>query len=99
MPYLVSALLGGLLRLIGYLAFKVLFSLGIGFVVYKGLETTIDFVKDYALSSLGSLPGEIVSLMAYMKVGVCINIIFSAMLVRMLINGLQSDTVKRFALK
>jgi len=99
MPALASAILGGLVLLVGTLVGKVLVSLGMGIIIYKGLETTIDFVKDYALSSLGNLPNEILGLIAYMKVGVCINIVFSAMLVRMILNGLQSDTVKRFVMK
>lgn len=99
MPAFAAWLIGAFFSVLATEVGKLLISFAIGIVAYTGIKATATFVKDYALSSLGSMPNEIVSLMAYMKVGVCINIIFSAMLVRMLINGLQSDTVKRFVMK
>lgn len=99
MPAFIAALLGGLISIVGTLIGKALVSLGIGIVVFKGIETTIDWAKESAVQSLFNLPAEITSLLAYMKVGNCINIVFSAMIVRMVLNGLTSDTVKRFIAK
>ncbi|MFT4248017.1 MAG: DUF2523 domain-containing protein [Pseudomonas sp.] len=97
MPYIVAILLQGLLYLVGSMAGRVLVALGIGVVTYTGISTAMTFAKTTALSALANT--EWVAVLGYMKVGVAINIVFSAMLARQVINGLQSDTVKRWVIK
>lgn len=95
MPAFVAALLGGLINIAGYLAGRVLLSLGFGVVVYTGISATLDYVKDQAISSISGLPSDMVQLLAYMKVGECISIITGALAVRMLMNGLSNGSIKR----
>lgn len=99
MPALVAALLGGLINITGSLAGRVLVALGISVVTYTGSSSTLTWLKDQAVTSLSGAPANLVQLMSYMKVGVCISIIFSAILARMLITGLNGETVKRWVLK
>lgn len=99
MHVIIAAIGGMLLTLAGSIAGQVLLALGMGIVTYKGVDVTMDFLKSQAIGAFGALPSDIASLVAFLKVGVCINIIFSAMLVRATLNGLQSGAFKRFVLK
>jgi Protein of unknown function (DUF2523) len=99
MPVLIATLLGGLLRLSGTIAGRVLIALGISVVTYTGLDVSLGWLKAQALASLTGLPAEALGLMAYLKVGVCINIVFSAILARVALNGMTSGTFKRWVLK
>lgn len=90
MPFFVAALLGGLIRIAATLAGRVLLALGFSSITYSGLSVTLDWLKAQALQSIGLLPPDVISLMAYMKVGVAINIVVSAILVRMTLNGLSA---------
>ena len=97
MPWIIAILLQGLLHLVGSMAGRVLVALGIGVITYTGVNATLDFAKAQAVSALAS--SQWVQLLSYMKVGVAINIVFSAIVARALISGVQSDTVKRWVLK
>jgi len=89
MPSLAMALLGGLVNIAGTLAGRVLLALGFGAVTYTGISTTIGWIKTQALNAVSGLPGEMLSLMAYMKVGESISIISSAYGVLLVLRGLS----------
>lgn len=97
MPYLIGALVGAILRAIPYAVAQILISLGISAVTYVGVDMAIDHFKADALSYLHALPPEVLSLVAYMKVGQCLNIVFSAMVARMAYNGMKSGAVKQLS--
>ena len=99
MPAILAALLGGLINIVGTMAGRVLVALGIGVVTYSGMRVTLEWLKTQAVQSVSGLPAELIGLIAYMKVGVCINIIFSAILIRAALNGLTGDKMKRWVLK
>lgn len=77
------------------MAMQVLIALGVSVVTYQGMDTAIAWAKTQAISSFQGLPADMVSLMSYMGVGVSINIIFSAMVMRMTLQGISS-VHKRF---
>lgn len=89
MPALAAWILGGLIQIAATLAGRVLISLGIGAVTYSGISVTLGWLKTQALSSLSGLGSDAVALMAYMKVGESISIIFSALLVHATLAGLS----------
>lgn len=97
MPWIIAVALQGLLHLVGSMAGRVLVALGIGVVTYTGINASLDFAKGQALQALQST--DWVYLLGYLKVGVAINIVFSAILARAIIQGLQGDTVKRWVMK
>jgi hypothetical protein len=90
MPAFVAMLLGGLVQIAGSLAGRVLLSLGFGIAQYAGVSVTLTWLKSQALSSLTGMSAQLVQLLAFMKVGEAISIIFSALLVRLLLNGLSA---------
>lgn len=99
MPILLASLGGILLRLTGSLVGRVLLALGVSVLSFTGLDASLGWLKTQALSSLTGAPAGLVSLLAFLKVGVCINIIFSAILVRAALQGAVNGTYKRWVLK
>lgn len=90
MPIFLAALLGGLSGAAGSLVGRVLVSLGLGFVTFSGINTLIDWAKTSLVSSLTGLPADAVGLLTTMRVGVAISMLFSALLMRLALNGLTS---------
>jgi len=95
MPIFVAAIGGMLINIVATVVGRVLISLGISVFTYKGLEASLDWMKENAVTSVMALSPEIYQMLSMMKVGVCINIITSAILARFTLNGLSSDTFKR----
>jgi hypothetical protein len=91
MPAFVAALLGGLLEISGSLVGSILVQLGIGVVMFTGMDTSLSWLKSQAvgyLQGIGSVSGiSVVGLLTVMKVGVAVNIVFSALLARLSLAG------------
>lgn len=94
MPVIAAALLGGLMNIAGSLVGRVLIALGLSVVTYQGVDTVLGKLKSDAVAALMGLPPELLGILGYMKVGVCISIIASAVAVRMGLSGL-GGVVKR----
>lgn len=99
MPIFIAAIGGMLINIVGTLAGRVLIGLGIAVITYTGMNTTMEFLKTGALGAMSGMGPEVVSLIAFLKVGVCISIITSAIATRVIINGISGDTFKRWVLK
>lgn len=99
MPIFIAAIGGMLLNLVGSLVGRVLVALGIGVVTYTGISASLAFLKQQAIASFFSLPPEVLSIVGAMKVGVAISIVSSALVARMVLNGLTGDTMKRWVYK
>lgn len=99
MPVFIAALLGGLVQAAGTLVGRVLLSLGIGFATFQGIDTTMAWGKSMFLSNLAGLPAVGVQLAGYMKVGVCVSMLMSALVVRLTIQGLSGGTLKKMVQK
>ena len=96
MPIFVSALLGGLINICGTIAGRVLIGLGISVVTYTGLSASIDFLKTSAVSQLGALPAQVLAILSIMKVGQSMSVIMSATAVKLTLDGLTSDTFRKW---
>ncbi len=98
MPAFVAAIGGMLLNVAGSLVFRVLVGLGMSVVTYTGVDTVLEKLKTTTVEAFQGMPVELVALLSYMKVGVAISIIFSAVAVRLALSSMASG-VKRFRLK
>ena len=99
LPVIAAAAIGGLISVTGTIVGRVLIALGVGVVTYTGVQAGIDSLLanlDYAIAGV---PADILGLLGFMRVGEALNIIISAMSARMLLNGLQGDTIKKWVLK
>lgn len=99
MPVFLTSLLGGLIGISGSIAGRVLLALGISVLTYTGTNAALDFLKTQAVSAFSGLPSQVIGMLAVMKVGQCISIIFSAIVARQVQQGLSGDTVKKWVLK
>lgn len=99
MPLLISAIIGALVTAMGTLVGQVLISLGIGYFTYKGVDVAITFARDAALARISALPANAVAIASAMKVGVCLSILTSALVMRMTLKGMKSGVVKRMGVK
>ncbi|MEH0165562.1 DUF2523 domain-containing protein [Roseateles microcysteis] len=96
---LIAALWGGLIQVLGTLVGKVLVSLGIGYAVFSGVDTSITWARDYVISQISAQHAQTVAAASACKVGVCISILTSALVARLTINGLTGGSLKRFKVK
>lgn len=99
MPVFIYALGGMLISVVGTLAGRVLVALGIGVVTYTGMNTALGWIKTQAITSFALLPADVMNIVGMMKVGVCISIVTSAIMARLVLSGLTSDTVKKWVIK
>lgn len=99
MPIWLLALLGGLAWFVGSLVGRVLIALGIGYVSFTGLTGFVGSIKDLVLQNLYSLPPEFVQVMSLVKLDTCISILFSCISVRLVLEGLSSDTITKMVIK
>lgn len=98
-PVIAATLIGGLISVTGTIVGRVLVALGVGVVTYTGVQVGIDSLLSNLDSAVSGVPADILGLLGFMRVGEAMNIIISAMSARMLLNGLQGDTIKKWVLK
>lgn len=96
MPAILAMLGGVLINITGSIVGQVLLSLGIAVATYSGIDFTLDWLKDQAVSNVQLLDPAVVGMLGVLRVGECISIVTSAMLARSVINGVQSGTFKRW---
>lgn len=99
MPIWVASLIGALIEVAGTLVGKVLLSLGIGYAVYSGVDTSLAFAKSQFLSGVAGLPADAIAVAGLLKVGVCVSMLISALTARMTLAGLQGGTIRKFAMR
>ena len=99
LPVIAASLIGGLISVTGTIVGRVLVALGVGVVTYTGVQAGIDSLLANLDSAIAGVPADILGLLGFMRVGQAMNIIISAMSARMLLNGLQGDTIKKWVLK
>jgi len=85
-----QALLGGLVSVAGTLVGKVLLSLGIGFVTYIAVDTTISWATSTFVSGMAGIPLIAYKVAGLLKVGVCVSMMTSALTTRLVMGGLTA---------
>ncbi len=99
MPVIAAIIWGAFLRVIGSAVGQVLIALGIGLVTYGGVSVSLDFMKNSAASALQSLPPQLGGLFGLMKVGECISIISSAVVMKFTLMGLKNGAMSKWGRK
>lgn len=74
---------------------KAAIGLGVGFIAYQGADTLVTQTEDQVFGLIGSLPPLAMQLVGVLKIGTCLKIIFSAMMMRLSIFGLNEGVIKR----
>jgi hypothetical protein len=99
MPFLVSSLVGALVRAVGAFVANILLSLGIGFVTYQGIDLFISAMKSQFITSVNANGALFVSFMGVFQVGTAINMIASAYVARMVIAGISGGSLTKMVTK
>lgn len=99
MPVFIAALLGGLVQAAGTLVGRVLISLGIGYVTYNGLDTSLTWVRLQVAASAGGLPAQALAVLGALRAGSGLSVVLSALAARLVLSGLTSGSIKRMVLK
>lgn len=97
MPAILAALGSLLVRIAGSFAAQMLVGIGVAVVTYTGLDVTLDWLKSQAVTAILGLDPQIVGLLGVMKVGQCISIVTSAIVMRMTLQGFKNGTFKTWA--
>lgn len=92
---LVGWIVAGLASGIGQIVSKALISLGVGYVTYTGMNALVDMNQSQIMTLINALPPTTVALLGVLKVGVCLNIWFSAFVIKLTLWGLSSDSISR----
>lgn len=96
MPRFLASLLGGLLNIAGSFAGQMLIGLGISVVTYSGISVALGWLKDQALQAIHGLPADMVGMLAYLGIGEFLSIVTSAMVARLVLDGMTGGTMKKF---
>ena len=100
MPFIISILVGALLQVVSSFIGRALLALGFGFVEYQGISYLISSVLDQAKSLMGTLGGSVLGEWAgFFRLDVHLSIILSAIGVKVLLNALGGDKVRRLVQK
>jgi hypothetical protein len=99
MPLLIASLLGGLIQACSSIAGRVLVSMGLGYVSFTGVRALVDAVKGDVIAAIGAQGGTVVQLAGVLQVGTCINIMISALIVKLTLMGLTNGALTRMLQK
>jgi len=99
MPWIVAILIRGLVWAGSSFFAQAMVGLGIGVATYTGSKVVLSSYKAQAVAAFMGLPADVQGLLGVLRVGQCVSILFSALLIRMTLKGLNSDTIKRFVKK
>jgi Protein of unknown function (DUF2523) len=102
MPVFMAALLGGLYAALGHMVGRVLISLGIGYIAFQGFDAGLTVLHDQAMQRLGgldSLGATAVQLAGVLQIGTCMNMLFSAWSMRLVVSGLTSGVITKMVHK
>jgi len=95
MPYLIMLMGAGIKYLMAYFVARLLFTLGVAAVVYVGIDSIIDQAKGEISAQLSGL-GPILDIFVLMGVPQAFSIIFSAISIRMLLNGSVAGSIAAY---
>lgn len=89
MPLIVVYLLGALGPLLLSVAGRVLVALGISVITFAGVDLALNALKADVLAQFGTLPAQVVTVLYLTRVDQAVNLIFSALVGSVAIQGLQ----------
>lgn len=99
MPVLIVWLLRGLLGIAPSLIAMVLTRLGVGMVTYTGISALTNTLSTQIFGMFGSIDSFGMQMLGLLQVGTCINIMLSAITVKLTIKGLSgAGSIKKIVM-
>jgi hypothetical protein len=90
-----TAIVAGMASGAMQIVLKVLAGLGMGYVAYQGADLLVTQNEEQVLLLISTFPPLVVTVLGVLKVGVCLKIVFSAMIMRLTIFGLNQSVIRR----
>lgn len=81
-----------LLSLVQPMIAKIMLTLGLSVVTITGLESALGQLKDLFVSSMNSLPADMLSLALYLWIGKAVGVIFGACTTKLMLWSIQNAT-------
>lgn len=97
MPLFIAAFIGGLITAAASMVGRVLIAMGVGMVVFEGVQVLLDSLHNYVIAQLGAA-GQIVGYVALFKGDVVVSIMFSAIAARLLLKGLTNGSLVKYSI-
>lgn len=88
-----------LLQVVGSLVGRVLLALSLSLVTFIGIGAFVSVALGYAKTSLTALPPDIVAFLGLTKIDVAITMVASAITGRMVVQGIQGGSLRRWVTK
>ena len=99
MPVFIAALIGGLVQAAGTLVGRVLMSLGFGYVIFSGLDTSITWAVNAATANVSGLPAAAKAVAEALRIPQIISVIGTALTLRLAFNGMTGGAVRKLVQK
>jgi len=99
MPVFLAALLGGLVTATSSIVGRVLVSLGIGYVTYSGLSVLLDWLKSAIFGELMGVDGVVLGIISVLQIDAAVNVLFSALAVRWVLQGIAGGSITKMVIK
>ncbi|GLX85846.1 hypothetical protein tloyanaT_20980 [Thalassotalea loyana] len=91
MGYLLNALISVAIPLV----LKLLTYFGVGYATFTGVSNLTDGLTSKIIANLNGLPVSMLEMLMLLKVDIAMNIIITAVTVRMVMNGLNGGSFKK----
>lgn len=101
MGQVIAFLVGALVQAASSFVGSALVALGVSAVTYKGVSTLFDYIKGIAFANMDAAAsyGNLAGWLGLLKVGTCMNILFSAVAARLVLKGLTGGSIKKWVTK
>ncbi len=80
---------------IGPMLIRFLVSIGVGAIVFTGVDTFVTQYQSTVMASLSGMPAGALQIIGILKIGTCVNIMFSALAMRAAVAGMNAGSVKK----
>jgi hypothetical protein len=92
---LAGAIVAGLASGAAQITLKVLATLGFGYLTYVGVDMLVSQTSAQVFTLIGNFPPLAKSLIGVLQIGTCMKVMFSAMVLRLSVMGLNEGVIKR----
>ncbi|ACT52153.1 DUF2523 domain-containing protein [Methylovorus menthalis] len=99
MPLFISMFWGFAALSLKTLVGRVLVALAITYVTYQGLDVLLSGARQAALGLLTNVPADVIGAVGLLRLGESINIVFSAIAARYIVQGLTGGVLTRQVIK
>lgn len=94
-----APLIGALLEVVGSFVGRALIAAAIGVVAYKGMDVSVAWAKDHFFAAAGGLPPQALQAFGVMEIDTAVEMICSAILMRLVFKGMTAGVQKSFKVK